>query len=37
MRAGLVAVFHVRQQQVAEMALDEHDNVVKTFPADRTD
>jgi hypothetical protein len=28
---------HVRQQQVAEVALAEHDNVVEAFPSDRTD
>src|SRR4030081_450680 len=30
-------VCRVRSQQMAEMPLAEHDNVVKTFPPDRTD
>src|SRR6202162_2522343 len=37
MRAGPIVIFHVRQQQVTEVALAEHNNVVKAFPADRTD
>ena len=37
MRAGLIAIFHVTEQQVTEVALAEYDNVVKAFPADRTD
>ena len=37
MRAGAVVICHVRQQQVAEVAFAEHDNVVEAFPSDRTD
>ena len=37
MRAGAIVIFHVRQQQVAEVALAEHDNVVEAFPSDRID
>src|SRR5271155_4292231 len=37
MRAGPIVIFHVRQQEVTEVALAEHNNVVKAFPADRTD
>src|ERR1700730_9240924 len=37
MRAGPIVIFHVGQQQVTEVALAEHNNVVKAFPADRTD
>src|ERR1700737_2864739 len=37
MRAGLIVIFHVTEQQVTEVALAEHNNVVKAFPADRTD
>src|ERR1700726_1754294 len=37
MRARAIVICHVRQQQVAEVALAEHDNVVKAFPSDRTD
>jgi hypothetical protein len=33
----VVVVGRVRSQQMAKMPLAEHDNVVKTFPADRTD
>jgi hypothetical protein len=36
-RASLVVVGRVRSQQMAEMPLAEHDNVVKTFPPNRTD
>src|SRR3981189_1970534 len=36
-RASLVIVGRVRSQQMAKMPLAEHDNVVKTFPPDRTD
>ena len=36
MRAGHV-IFHVTEQQVTEVAFAEHNNVVKAFPADRTD
>src|SRR6202051_1344157 len=35
-RASFI-VGRVRSQQMAKMPLAEHDNVVKTFPADRTD
>src|SRR5260370_362850 len=37
MRAGAIVIFHVRQQQVTEMALAEHNTVVDAFPSDRTD
>ena len=37
MRAGAIVIFHVRQQQVTEVALAEHNNVVEAFPSDRTD
>src|SRR6202030_4271245 len=37
MRPYLVVITHVRQQDVTEVALAEHNNVVKTFPSDRTD
>src|SRR3984893_6020580 len=37
MRAGPVVIFHVTKQQVTEVALADHNNVVKAFPADRTD
>jgi hypothetical protein len=37
MCAGAIIIFHVRQQQVAEAAFAEHDNVVEAFPSDRTD
>src|SRR4029077_3005243 len=37
MRASRVIVGRVRSQQMAKMPLAEHDNVVKTFPPDRTD
>jgi hypothetical protein len=37
MRAGAVVICHVRQQQVAEVAFAEHDNVVEAFSSDRTD
>ena len=36
-RASVVIVGRVRSQQMAEMPLAEHDNVVQTFPPDRTD
>src|ERR1700716_548283 len=36
-RASLVIVGRLRSQQMAKMPLAEHDNVVKTFPPDRTD
>src|SRR5258705_13212370 len=35
--ASLVIVGRVRSQQMAEMPLGERDNVVKTFPPDRTE
>ena len=35
MRAGPIVIFHVRQQQVTEVALVEHNDVVEAFPADR--
>src|SRR3979409_1493633 len=37
MRSDAVVVCRVRSQQMAKMPLAEHDNVVKTFPPDRTD
>src|SRR3984893_1252614 len=37
MRAGAIVIFHVTEQQVAEVALAEYNNVVKAFPSDRTD
>jgi hypothetical protein len=37
MRAGPIVIFHVTEQQVAEMALAEYNNLVKAFPSDRTD
>ena len=37
MHARAIVIFLVRQQQVTEVALAEHDNVVKAFPSDRTD
>src|SRR3979490_507571 len=37
MRASRVIIGRVRSQQMAKMPLAEHDNVVKTFPPDRTD
>src|SRR6266481_8761945 len=37
MRPYLVVIVHVRQQHVTEVALAEHNNVVKAFPSDRTD
>src|SRR3981189_3115333 len=36
-RASRVIIGRVRSQQMAKMPLAEHDNVVKTFPPDRTD
>jgi hypothetical protein len=36
-RASRVIVGRVRSQQMAKMPLAEHGNMVKTFPADRTD
>src|SRR5712675_965758 len=37
MRPYLVVIVHVRQQHVTEVALTEHNNVVKAVPSDRTD
>jgi hypothetical protein len=37
MRAGPIVIFHVTEQQVTEVALAEYKDVVKAFPADRTD
>src|SRR5260370_4283429 len=37
MCAGAIVICHVRQQQVAEVAFAEHDNVVEAFSSDRTD
>src|SRR5258707_288939 len=37
MRPYLVVIIHVRQQEVTEVSLAEHNNVVKAFPSDRTD
>src|SRR5882762_1775663 len=37
MRPYLVVITHVRQQDVTEVSLAEHNNVVKAFPSDRTD
>src|ERR1700732_3247894 len=37
MRPYLVVITHVRQQDVTEVSLAEHDNVVKAFPSGRTD
>jgi hypothetical protein len=37
MRADPIVIFHVTEQQVTEVALAEYNNVVKAFPADRTD
>src|SRR6202790_2670447 len=36
MRPYLVVIIHVRQQDVTEVSLAEHNNVVKAFAADRT-
>src|ERR1700692_2380556 len=36
MRAGSIVIFHVAEQQVTEVALAEYNNVVKAFPAERT-
>src|SRR5260370_35618354 len=33
----VVVITHVRQQDVTEVSLAEHNNVVKAFPSDRTD
>src|SRR5258705_7360701 len=37
MRAGPIVIFHVTEQQVTEVSLAEYNDVVKAFPADRTD
>src|SRR3979490_1553188 len=37
MRPYPVVIIHVRQQNVTEVSLAEHNNVVKAFPSDRTD
>src|ERR1700738_571139 len=37
MRPYLVVIIHVRQQNVTEVSLAEYNDVVNTFPADRTD
>src|SRR5258708_27309471 len=37
MRPYLVVILHVRQQDVTEASLAEHDSVVKASPSDRTD
>src|SRR6267142_1981248 len=37
MRPYLVVIVHVRLQHVTEVALTEHNDVVKAFPSDRTD
>src|SRR5258705_9228975 len=37
MRAYLIIIFQVRQQNMSEVPLSEHNNVVKAFPSDRTD
>src|SRR3984957_13652541 len=37
MRSHLVIIFHVREQQVTEVAFAEYNDVVNAFPSDRTD
>src|SRR5262245_38475187 len=37
MRSGVVMVLKVARQHAAQMALVEDDDVIQTFPADRTD
>ena len=37
MCAGAIIICHVRQQQVTEVPLAEHDHVVEAFSSDRTD
>src|ERR1700753_1070970 len=37
MRPYLVVIFHVRQQDMTEVSLAEHNHVVKALPSDRTD
>jgi hypothetical protein len=36
MRPYLVVITHVRQQDVTEVSLAEHNNVVKAFPSNRS-
>ena len=36
-RAYLIVVFHVRQQDVTQMSFTQDDDVINAFPADRTD
>src|SRR3982074_247954 len=37
MRARPIVIFHVTEQQVTEVAFAEYNDVVKAFPANRTD
>jgi hypothetical protein len=37
MRARPIVIFHVTEQQVTEVPFAEYNDVVKAFPADRTD
>src|SRR3979411_609230 len=37
MRARAIVIFHVTEQQVTEVPFAEYNDVVKAFPADRTD
>src|ERR1700738_2963431 len=37
MRAGPIVIFHVTEQQVTEVAFSEYNDVIKAFPANRTD
>src|SRR6266481_3610045 len=37
MRAYLIIIFQIRQQQMSEVPLSEHNNVAKAFPSNRTD
>src|ERR1700688_2511103 len=37
MRTYLIVVLHVRQQDVTKMSFAQHDNMIDTFPSDRTD
>src|ERR1700694_5861820 len=34
---GAVVILHVRKEHVAQVPLAEHDDMIKTFPSDRTD
>ena len=36
MRAHLIVIFHVRQQHVTKMSFPRDDDMIDTFPADRT-